>query len=612
MLSVVDRPRRYRKFLTYDFEWVPGTLHLRVASVYDGNQCRSYRTIAAFIAGEFTHANRGKWFYAHSGGGHDVQFILEYIYHQMTMMGDTSWSVDAKFSGRSAIIVKIKRGKQVWLLLDSLWLFRDKLANIAKSIGAEKGDNFQDGEDPDEDGITDEEYEKRRAKRKEWFATVPYEKLRAYNQNDCVVLWDAVDRFETEILGLGGELQMTIASTGMNLFRRRYLTDNIDSHDYVNECAVHAYTASRVEKFVDEVENSYYYDINSSFPHAMTLPAPGQFLGSHWTIPDSGLYLADVDVFVPDMDVPPLAYRAKERIFFPTGRWRNWFCSADLEALQEDGGKILNVHEVLRFAEFTDLKHYVEDIYSRRKATTDPFRKIVYKYLLNCLYGKFAEMQEKQTMLFNPAKVPLTAREQVEMSMEEWLPGAWIQTSVKEVPHRIVPIATHITAVARRTLGRHLSVCRDRHYCDTDGFSTKERLSTSDELGGLKLEKLIEYGHFAGQKLYKIEGRTPDGKPITLVKGKGFNRMTATRYAELLEGKAIAMERMGGIREGGVKGFKRRAFRPEERKFNKRIRFISPWSKGFDARKHILPKRMPYPNGSTRPWHVKELQNMLE
>lgn len=646
MLTTIDRPRKCRRFIVYDGEWgrrADGSLDLRMIGVYDGAEYRCYRSVDAFLDGELTHRNRGAWFYAHAGGLADIQFIVEKIYERC--LRDMSWSLDAKFSGSAAIIAKIRHQRHLWLFLDSYWLFRDSLKSIGKSLGMPKGEPVPD---PDEYGITDEEHKSRKRRLLYWYAHAPWEELRAYNEQDCRILWYAIDRFQSELMDMGGELQMTIASTGMNLFRRQYLSQNIDSHSYVNECAMAAYAASRVEKHDDRIDgevDNYYYDINSSFPYAMTFPAPGNFLGSGWRLPegygedDCKPFLADCEVEVPELDVPPLAYRFASRVFFPTGRWRNWFCNIDLAQLEREGGKIHKVHEVLRFDVFDDLRSYCLDVYGLRKATEDPFLRIVYKYLLNCLYGKFAEMMEKDTLLINPPQTPITAEEAEEMRMRQWLPGAWLQTVTRDVPHRIVPIATHITAIARRTLGHYLSVVRRRYYCDTDGFCTSERLhwpvvndkgeteyhlapcsvgngkfvplDSYKDLGGMKLEKLLlqgqSVGEFAGSKGYMLQGLDEKGKPLSLIKFKGMQRMTTNRYAELMEGKAIDMERMSRLRERLSKGY----VTPAEATIRKRFNFVSPWSRAFDAKKHVVPKRFPYPDGQTRAWHIDELHEML-
>src|SRR5687768_12723103 len=79
-ITVLRKRREFiRDFLTYDLEWIPGTLQVRLVGVFDGSRYRCYSSLEAFIANELTHKNRGKWFYAHAGGLADFQFVLEQL-----------------------------------------------------------------------------------------------------------------------------------------------------------------------------------------------------------------------------------------------------------------------------------------------------------------------------------------------------------------------------------------------------------------------------------------------------------------------------------------------------------------------------------------------------
>ena len=49
-----------------------------------------------------------------------------------------SWKIRASFSGSSAIIIHVAKGKNSWHFLDSYWLFRDALASIGKAIGIKR------------------------------------------------------------------------------------------------------------------------------------------------------------------------------------------------------------------------------------------------------------------------------------------------------------------------------------------------------------------------------------------------------------------------------------------------------------------------------------------
>ncbi len=621
MISRITKPRVIRKFKTYDFEWVPGTLQIRLCGVYDGEEYRCYRTVEDFLNGELTHTNRGLWYYAHAGGLADIQFVLEQLLKRIKR--NSRWSIRGCFSSSSTIITRIGDGHSTFTFIDSYWLLRDKLKNIAKSLGMEKGagTGYPGGLlDPDDETISDEEHYRRRRLIREWYATCPFAELRDYNEQDCIILWEAIDRFESELLSLGGQLQMTVASCGMQLIRRKYLKRDIQTSERINHPAREAYFASRVEDLALDAINFNYYDINSSFPSSMTYPLPGEYVATVNTLPETGvLYIARVDIEVKDSYLPPTPFRHMGRVFFPFGRWTAWLTSIDIEALIERGGTIHRVYEAIIFREFTDLREYVHDIYSLRAETKDPFKKIVYKYMLNAPYGKFAESPWKQGFVINP--------QHRTRNMVEYEPGVFLEDKRIPVPHVHVPISAHIVARSRLLLLSLGEQCQDLYYWDTDGLATDTELETDPKiLGKLKLEKLGVEGHFYAPKNYSIRGsELKDGewKEINMRKLKGFSGIRAGNYARILEGEAIEHERMRRvkelIREEGV-------FRPREDTILKRVRVLNPFDPRFDDADYPIPegfisvglgggnsypKRFQYPDGSTRPWHVDEIRKNI-
>jgi hypothetical protein len=598
MLSILTSKPKVRNFLVYDLEWIPGKMEIRIIGVYDGNRYRSYTKMESFIENELIKSNRGKWFYAHAGGLADVQFVFDFLIHNRKHLGI---SIEASFSGSSAIIVRVTKHKHSWVFVDSYWLLRDKLANIAKWIGLEKGGPLHENED-----ATEEE-------KREWYATVPFLELREYNAQDCIILWKAIDQFQDYLLSMGGQLNMTLASSAMGLFRRKYLNKNIETSNMVNDISKKSYTASRVEVFQREVTNSNYYDINSSFPYSMTFPCPGEYLGTFSTIPDNTediLYTADVLVSIPEMGLPTTPLRIKGRVFFPTGEWRAWLTSVDIELLLLEGGKILKVYECLCFAPFDDLREYSLTIFEHRKNSTNEFERTGDKLLMNAVYGKFAESPYKQGMSINPS---LSFFESV-LTPQLLMPGVFMYEKEVYIPHRHVPISAHITALSRKALFNFMKGCIDYHYCDTDGFSTTETMDTGKDIGELKHEKIIEDGIFYMPKLYKIKGKTVgkngEWEDMEYIKAKGFSRMENdnTRFADLLEGKAVDYERMTRIRENLRNG----VTKPNENIIQKRLRVLSIHDPNFNPSEHVVPKRFTYPDGFTRAWTIEELRKMLK
>lgn len=563
----LDSKRRLKRYIAYDMEWIPGTLQIRVVGVYDGRRYRSYPTVERFLVNELTKENHGAWFYAHAGGLADVQFVFEALHRH------PEYQVKATFSGSAAIIVEVKRGKHVWTFLDSYWLLKDKLANIAKGLGREKTG-------PKEDDT--EEIEA-------WYATVDIEELTAYNKNDCIILWEAIEAFELSLMELGGELKRTLAACGMNLFRRKYLQSEIETHDSINEKAMQSYVSSRVEVFRREIPlPSNHYDVNSLFPYAMTFPLPGDYIGTIRDIPLPGnLYMADVEIEIPDLYLTPVPTRLGGRVFFPTGRWRTWLTSIDLELMLKEHGKIHKVHEVILFEPFHDLAGYARDLYTKRKNSKDPWERMVIKYLLNTIYGKFAESEEKSVVHLHPSQTLLQNR----LSRESMLlPGCYEEELIVPIPHRWVPISSFITAIGRRTLYQFLSMTRHFYYCDTDSIVTKDEFSTSNELGALKLEKTIkDVGLFIAPKLYREDN---------LIKAKGFSlgrdeNRAVESFEDLIAGGEVKVTRMRRIKENLRKG----STKPKEELITKRLA------------KNPIAKRCHDPKtGVSRPWTIEELR----
>lgn len=660
MLSRITSQREKRKFETYDMEWTPGRAkvgdseptklkdNLRLVGSYDGKRYRAFYTVDDFLNARLTAENNEKWFYAHYGGMADSQFLLERLISRIP-----EFQVDASFSGSSAIIIHVRKGQHVWHFIDSFWLLRDKLANIGAVVGLDKlGEEYacsnfphcghvdeldnrylDPGRDPSCSHPTD--------KRHDDFCTLcgkqfPHAmcvfwakmpELKEYNERDCVILYRAIEQFEDVLFQLGGQLQMTIASCAMHLFRRVYLQDNIRTNAAVNGWARLAYTSSRVEVFQSRCEEAHYFDLNSSFPYSMTFDCPGNVKKGglkDGKLPKNRLgsiFIADCEVEVPEMYLPPLPYRHDNRVFFPIGKWRSWFSGIDLELLERRGGRILKVYQSIEFEKQSYLRDYALDIYARRKASKTSFEKLVYKLLMNSLYGKFGERTEKTGLLVNPesphcphkvkhrcqswpACEHALAGNECDLCMQHLFGSAWLVTDNVPLSHEWVPIAVEITSRSRMNLEGHLwNAQHDIYYCDTDSVITTANLpSDPTTLGALKLEDEIKNGEFVACKIYAVDVVTTEdhlkknphyGPTHWSTKAKGFSRMNYPKFCDVRLGEEIQIARMTRLRELYRKG----ATSPEEAIVSKSLV------------QKCMPKRCMFPSGQSRPWSVAEIEN---
>lgn len=571
-------------------------MQLRLVGVYDGKRYRSYHSIQDFLRGELRPGNDGMWFYAHFGGAADAEFVLQYLLNNP----NPNIRVSCSFSGPSAIIIRISNGKYSWYLLDSFWLIRQPLRKIAKWMGgAEKGGA---------EGSTDIFYG-------------PLSVLKDYNEQDCIILHNAITELENTVLGLGGNLEMTIASTAMGLFRRKYLKQVINTNSDLNDIASSAYIGSRVEVFEKEPPKGQtnYWDINSSFPFSMTFDCPGQLSGTSKTMrDDDNIKIVKANISVRDCDIPPIPYRTNDdkRIYFPTGDWSGWFSGVDIGLLESAGHKINKIEKVLNFEPFTDLKNYAEEIYTLRKNSSHDAEKEMLKILLNSLYGKFAEGELKSKCLINPPPeffdVPLVT-DTNPIGRRYMQPGVWELFEKREINHRHVPIAMHITALSRKWLYQYMTDASTVYYCDTDGFAipASDELPESKELGGLKKEKPIYEGHFHAPKTYayRTHAPVPEGhqgpEPPWFIKAKGFSRpldeqgekraLSYEDFCHLLEHKELHIEQTLRIKSLLKSG----DYQPRDVVRTRTFRDV------------VNPKRcFPEHGGRSRPWSVAELEDL--
>lgn len=615
-LKPYRRKRSPLRFAVYDLEWYPETINpehelfgrgTRLVGMRDEKGHRSYPSVVAFLAAELVRANAGKVFFAHAGGLADIQFVLEAFIKR----GNPDFRIQGSWSGSSLIICRITAGKNSWTFADSFWLFRDSLDKIGKSIGLAKGG--EDYQCPDFPACGHDSQDHRR---RTCIFYAPDAELHVYNERDCEILYRAIDRFQDEILELGGKMRMTIAANAMMLFRAKHLRQTIPTSRALNRMAREAYIASRVEVFQRHCGRSNYYDVNSSFPHSMTFPLPGHYLGSSNRYHEGELALIDATVRNPDGYLPSLPIRLDEfRIYFPTGRFRRLMTSEDFSFLLETGGAVEQIHEVHRFESFTDLAEYVDVIYTLRKDTDDSFRKLVYKYLLNALYGKLGEDEFKAELLINPPKRPTcTGGDKCRKKcscIEVYAPGVYRVDRQVEVKHAHVPIPAFVTSRSRSTLARDVlipgHVGGGIAYTDTDSGVTPTRLAVSTELGALKLEDEISAGTFLSAKLYKI---TSAQTGETKVRSKGFRKLTVPEFDGLAAGDPVTIRRMVRIQENFAAG----RFEPREDSFTKyALSHLTPEelrrvTAGWKHKPQPMrAKRCMLPSGDSRPWDMAEL-----
>ena len=509
-----------------------------------------FYSVPEFLA--FCELNAPMTLFAHYGGKADFIFLV-------APLVERGVQVEAALNGSSCICMsyETRRGKVEFR--DSFWLFHDKLANVALAFtDLRKGDCAFDA---------------------------PQAELEAYNELDCRILYKAILALEKVWLELGGGLALTNAACAMYLFRRRYLSREIDTDQSMNvwlrneslvasRCEVH-HKDVRSALALAGVDHAESWDMNSAHPSQYLKPMPGNLLGIddsgqglNYDNPHKPLY-ADVVVRVPHHAIPPLPKKVPGGVIWPYGRFRGVYNDVQLRFLEECGGTVEKVFTVARYEAFYDLAACGQALYEVRLkyGKTSP-QGIIAKLGSNSIAGKFAQTAERQKAIFGPirrgdlhkADVSLPANERLYILSD----GFAIQAFVQPVAHQHLPLSCHIVSGTACDVSRGARVLHTEAgvivlYFDTDGIKgtapkAPHSLPISKELGQWDHEyTFITDGRFPGPKIYclrddkaRCKGRGASipacgavgwlgaetsceachGRPGEIVRAKGMRKLT--------------------------------------------------------------------------------------
>lgn len=425
-----------------------------------------------------------------------------------------------------------------------------------------------------------------------------------YLERDNEIVLNYMQFFQSTINELGGEVKFTLASTAMDLFRRRFLdTEYLTPFHSRNEFARNAYYGGRVEPFrLGTWEGVNGYDINSLYPYVMytyEYPHPDYLKGPLDTTDPSLIDkyegISYVKIFVPDNIIPPLPYRHNGKLYFPTGLLSGYYTHADIRHALEQGCILRDIQRTLYSTQTcTPFKSYVSELYKLRqelKAINDP-RQHVIKIMLNSLYGKFGQRTNAGLQELHPITWWLDGNQHISVSWREI--GDQIFVVVPKLtsfqPQYVnVLWAAYITSYARNTLYGYMAMCEDELiYSDTDSVYIRGELTTGKELGQMKLEKSNIDLEVYGPKAYRI---FKDGELID-VKCKG---VPSDNRDEFLTTGQTTFSRPTGLLEAG-KLLPREDGTPyypsEWRDVTKRTHFVSPKRlivplPGFHSQKYL-------------------------
>lgn len=340
-----------------------------------------------------------------------------------------------------------------------------------------------------------------------------------YVVRDAEIVYTYMSRLQDSIdKNYGMRLRATVGSLSMAVYRTHFMQSK-KQVTYNNPELLKAYYGGRTEIFYKGImtDKIRIPDINSSYPNVMyrkEFPDTGTLTKS--SIKTHKFGVGKFKVRVPkDTFVPVLPYRSSEgKLFFPVGTFTGYWTYQEVRTAVEHGTKIIKEYDgvgtnrgVRPFKDFVnhfyterqDCKKIIKIAKNELKLLTAKMRSEELKYILNNLYGKFAQHRSNGVLV----RRPLT-----EAQIERKIKGEYNETRIgpfhEYKAKNDTPALTanymwgiYITCYARLELFKHLITVHKFGgtllYCDTDsimysGFISDNTLNIGSELGQLEYE----------------------------------------------------------------------------------------------------------------------------
>lgn len=360
------------------------------------------------------------------------------------------------------------------------------------------------------------------------------EELVKYNRQDCVVTKKYMELIQEGVNSLGGELKLTISSTSLDLFKRKYLKEDVLREDKntglaLRDLIFRSYYGGRTEVFSrgwigvtsDSPDGYFYGDVNSLYPSVMINDLPNPNSVKFFPDGDKSLLrfegVSYFKLLIPRVKYPLLPYKLNGKLVFPVGEFTGYYTHVEMRRAVELYGEDI-IQGMSQSIIYTEKKPYFKDyvlsMYESRKkhkAEGNPL-ELVEKLMMNSLYGKFAERNNNKTVFFDGESDEEVCRVLSDKNygnrkyyVNDEGNSYYVEKEVYDGNHSFPIWSSYITSMARIRL-HELILRYEPVYVDTDSVISKKRIINSKALGELKLEKTIREGVIIKPKMYFVDG----------------------------------------------------------------------------------------------------------
>lgn len=453
---------------------------------------------------------------AHNVG---YDWVISDINGELTKRG---WEMRFFSDSKGATIIPYRKEKKEIIFIDSMNWFRASLATIAAEFGLTKYD--VDFYDTTED------------------------KLKLHCKVDVMILdkimkaWFKLIQDEDY-----GSFKPTIASQALEAFKQKFLDCEISTDQGLVQKDLErlCYYGGRTEaNYIGDFDGGITcLDLNSAYPSVMYDGLyPIRYKESRrnprvddiLSLPRDIGYFGEVEI---ECNVALYPVRLEDRLVFPTGRFITWLAMPELQqAIRK--GHVVKIRTLHLYDLRPIFKDYIREIYGKRQAASAnglTAVSLMYKYMLNSLYGKFGEHKKVWTPVYESDN-PENGYETV-VNMETRKVEKYIHFNGKEYhllnsshkSHSFPLISAFVTSYLRVKMNEAIERVGQFNwvYCDTDsiyvtelGLKRMSDLINEDELGAWKIEKVGEGISIRGLKDYtfcsenKIKGIPNNAKQL--------------------------------------------------------------------------------------------------
>jgi hypothetical protein len=493
----------------------------------------------AFVE-QLTWDCKDKDIYAHFGGKFDFLFVLNYIFF------NTDFKVESMIPRGSGllcfdVLIEISNGKTLKLTFhDSSALLPFGLKSITKNFGVPSMKTDWDHR---------------------WSLPYMTEGMSLYNKTDCLGLHQSITKYFSQPLIKRAGGAYTIAGQAMRVLRTKMDVEISSLTPRIDAFVRRAYFGGRVEIFKPLFlgpgkircadVNSLYPTVMRDVPEVGDVPReyPAKFSHFDHNYHPNKIGFYEAEVLVPDdMYCPPLGVvweiDGGHKFIFPTGKFRGYWSTLELEYARSLGVKILRTGKGAIFEGGGNFfKRYVDDLYElRENSPRESVDNVIAKLLLNSCYGRFGLKVNRENLVVDEGQVGVKTGTGGDGFVLEQNGEKIRLVSEPKVLTTFtnVAVSAWVTSASRVFMHRHyMKILSELYYTDTDSLFTTHYFPDQTGLGGLKIEYEAAAACFLLPKSYVVQGVT-DQKFLKKVTMKGFDKQKTKGFT--VEDFQLALE----------------------------------------------------------------------